>query len=314
MAHLKQCDVRSWRAVQLTLKGHLETPFPALVAKPAADVDKKELVTVIRRPLQDGKMTTARKLRAYLHAAYSCAVRADSDPSLPSSFTAFNVTRNPVETVAPIKGRADKRPLPVADLRRYWNQLKERDGPAGAALRLHVLSGGQRPQQLARITENDIKDGVLRLMDGKGRRTAARAHLLPITDAMQSELATLLEVVKEVDRRQEASNEKPTAGFLLSTDGGKTSMHSSSLSNWASEIGADAGIADFQLKRVRSGIETLLAAARIPKHVRGQLQSHGIGGVQDTHYDDHDYIEEKREALAELQRLLESPSLVTANA
>jgi hypothetical protein len=60
------------------------------------------------------------------------------------------------------------------------------------------------------------------------------------------------------------------------------------------------------LKRVRSGVETLLAANGVSREVRGHLQSHGLTGVQARHYDGHDYLAEKRRALellaAELER------------
>jgi hypothetical protein len=75
------------------------------------------------------------------------------------------------------------------------------------------------------------------------------------------------------------------------------------LSNWASAAGS--GIEDFQTKRIRSGVETLLASARISTDTRGRLQSHGISGVQQRHYDGHDYMDEKRHALETLFKLLE---------
>jgi hypothetical protein len=37
------------------------------------------------------------------------------------------------------------------------------------------------------------------------------------------------------------------------------------------------------------------------------LQSHGIAGVQARHYDGHDYMDEKRQALETLFRLLDAP-------
>ena len=80
------------------------------------------------------------------------------------------------------------------------------------------------------------------------------------------------------------------------------------LSRWSAAVGAGAGILDFQAKRIRSGVETLLASARISADIRGRLQSHGISGVQARHYDGHDYQEEKRHALETLLALLESPS------
>ena len=48
----------------------------------------------------------------------------------------------------------------------------------------------------------------------------------------------------------------------------------------------------------------MLAASGVPKEIRGRLQSHGISGVQATHYDGHDYLPEKRKALATLHKLL----------
>ena len=68
-----------------------------------------------------------------------------------------------------------------------------------------------------------------------------------------------------------------------------------------------SGQPDFRAKRVRSGVETLLASARISSDIRGRLQSHGISGVQARHYDGHDYVEEKRQALETLFRLLDAP-------
>jgi hypothetical protein len=82
-------------------------------------------------------------------------------------------------------------------------------------------------------------------------------------------------------------------------------MHPTGLTTWARGIAARAGIDGFELKRVRSGVETLLASARISLHIRGQLQSHGISGVQAKHYDSHEHMAEKRHALATLYALLE---------
>ena len=75
------------------------------------------------------------------------------------------------------------------------------------------------------------------------------------------------------------------------------------LLNWAKELVGDR-IDGFTLKRIRSGVETLLASKNVSKDIRGRLQSHGISGVQDTHYDAHDYIEQKTHALNILQQVV----------
>jgi hypothetical protein len=96
----------------------------------------------------------------------------------------------------------------------------------------------------------------------------------------------------------------------ISTDGGKTHLSASTLSDWAKA--AATCIQDFQTKRIRSGVETLLASARIQSDHRGRLQSHGIGGVQSRHYDGHDYLDEKRHALVTLFKLLEGKPVRSA--
>ena len=80
-------------------------------------------------------------------------------------------------------------------------------------------------------------------------------------------------------------------------------MAATTLSRWAVEAAAD--IPDFQAKRIRSGVETILAAAMISTEIRGRLQSHGISGVQARHYDGHDYLEQKLSALKTLFGLLD---------
>ncbi|MBA2964988.1 MULTISPECIES: integrase [Ramlibacter] len=266
---------------------HLYTAHPGLASKAAVEVEKREIVVVLRTLVEAGKATTARKLRSYLRAAYACALKADSDARLPSGFIPFMVVSNPVEATAPIPSRAEKNPLPLIDLQRYWRELRKKEGSIGAALRLHVAMGGQRPAQLVRLRSADVSAFSVRLMDAKGRRAEPREHLLPKTDVIARELRQL-----------------PKDGFVLSTDGGTTPMHPTSLTAWAAEVARAAGLQGFQLKRVRSGIETALAEAGVSLHVRGLLQSHGIGGVQERHYDAHEYMAEKRDALDLLIRTL----------
>ena len=77
-------------------------------------------------------------------------------------------------------------------------------------------------------------------------------------------------------------------------------------SRWAHDAVGDA-IEGFQLKRIRSGVETLLAAGGISREVRGHLQSHGLTGVQARHYDGDDCMPEKHRALEVLQAAIEPP-------
>lgn len=288
VAHLKAQEKGSWRDVENLFRNHVKDAYPEIAALPANEIKKPHVMQMLRALTDVEKKTAARKLRSYLHAAFGCACLADGDAELPAGFIGFQVETNPVEATAAISGRADKNPLTIEEMQSYWRELKNENGVAGAALRLHILLGGQRTQQLARVTAADLINGeALQLLDKKGNRKP-RVHLLPLTKPVKAELVLL-----------------PKKGFKLSTDDGETAMHSTSLSSWANDVAARAKIEDFQMKRVRSGVETALASLRVPPFIRGQLQSHGIGGVQDTHYDAWEYLDVKREALELLYRVLE---------
>ena len=53
----------------------------------------------------------------------------------------------------------------------------------------------------------------------------------------------------------------------------------------------------FEHRDLRRTCETMMARMGISKDVRAHVLSHGLGGVQARHYDQHDYADEKRVAL-----------------
>lgn len=177
-------------------------------------------------------------------------------------------------------------------MRSYWYRIKRLPGFKGSLLRLHLLTGGQRIEQLVNLHTANIGHESILLYDGKGRPgRPPRPHTVPLTKEAQKALAEC----------------GPSGMFALSTGEGETHVAATTLSGWASAVVMDS-IDGFQAKRIRSGIETLLAGAGISQDIRGRLQSHGIAGVQARHYDGHDYMSEKRKSLETLYRLLEQRS------
>lgn len=49
----------------------------------------------------------------------------------------------------------------------------------------------------------------------------------------------------------------------------------------------------------------MMASLGIHKDVRAQVQSHGLGGVQDRHYDRYEYMAEKKAAITAWQDYLD---------
>lgn len=296
--HLQAIGRKSHNDARSIFRLHVIEAWPEIAAMPAKDVPGERFADMMRRVIDAGKGRTANKLRSYCRAAYQTAKAARSKPSIPVRFKSFGIVTNPVAETEPdeSQNRADKHPMSAAELRTYWSLIKELSGFRGALLRLHLLTGGQRIEQLVNLRTENISGDTFLLHDGKGRpgRTP-RPHTVPL--------------IKEA--RKALADCGPSGDFALSTDGGKTHVAATTLSDWATEVARNS-IADFQAKRVRSGVETLLASARVSKDIRGRLQSHGISGVQDRHYDDHDYLPEKRKVLGTLFRLLNQRALTSA--
>ncbi|OYU26422.1 MAG: integrase [Burkholderiales bacterium PBB2] len=290
--YLESLGRTSYKDAKSILTNHAIVAFPETASQPAADVTDEQVADMSRRLIEAGKERTANKLRAYMGAAYEVARKAKTNPKIPVAFKGYQVKHNPAaETAANSEAnKADKNPLSADEMRVYWNCIKDLPGIKGATLRLHLLTGGQRIEQLVRLKSADVSADSITIFDGKGRPgRPARRHTLPLTVKAQ-------EAIQQLDL---------SGDYAISTVAGEnvgaTHVVSSTLSAWASDAVGDK-IACFQTKRIRSGVETILASLKISKDTRGRLQSHGISGVQDRHYDAYDYLPELHAALEELER------------
>jgi integrase len=294
--YLKGLGRSSYSDAKSIFQLHIKEPFPAVASKPANKVEMPEVVALMRRVHSAGMERTSNKLRSYVRAAYAVAQASNSNAAIPKVFQEFAILRNPVaDTVADSAAtKADKRPLSLEEMRLYWRLIANKEGFKGALLRLHLLTGAQRIAQLVKLKTTEISDGTMLLWDGKGKPgKPPRANPIPLSKAAAKALSEC----------------KPQGLHALSTDGGKTHVAPETLSEWSQDAVGDK-IPSFQAKRLRSGVETLLAKAKVPKEVRGRLQSHGVGGVQDANYNGYDYVDEKREALHELELwLTKTPEL-----
>lgn len=289
--HLQSLGRSSHKDARSIFRLHVIEAWPRVATSPAKSVTGEQFADMMRKLIDAGKGRTANKLRSYARAAYQTAKAARSKPSIPLSFKAYEITANPVADTEPdeLQNRPDKHPLDANELRTYWHAVKRRPGFKGALLRLHLLTGGQRIEQLVNLRKDEVAANSILLHDGKGRPgRSPRPHMVPLTTQSRKALFEC----------------KPRGKFALSTDGGETHVAATTLSDWAIEVVAGS-IDGFQAKRIRSGVETLLASVGISQEIRGRLQSHGISGVQARHYDGHDYLPQKREALEKLYRLLE---------
>lgn len=297
--HLARQGKQSAADVRRIFERHVYAPWPDLAAKRAADVSVDELVALLGRLTEAGRGRTAAKLRSYLRAAYALAIRSKTDPDAPMTLRTFGIAANPVASIGALSkyNRARDRVLSIDEMRHYLRRVSELSaGPRRDALLLSLRLGGQRIAQLLRVrpADLDLNAKTMALYDGKGARRQPRRHLLPLSR----------EAVEIVAPRLEVSGD----AFLFTHDG-KRAVYPSNVSAEVSEVSkamlkARESREPFELRDVRRTCETMLAALGVSSDVRAQIQSHGLGGVQQRHYDRHDYMPEKRRALDRWQRRL----------
>lgn len=232
--------------------------------------------------------STAASIHRYLKAAFSYGSKAhlSLDRDVRDS-KIFDIGVNPatkVPTLANTRGGQTEslNPEELGELLRYLDTLPARERAICKGL---IYLGGQRMEQLLRVTWEDTSDDLLHLTDGKGQKAQAWDHLLPLTDRVKEILKPLFEskigpgpfcIGRRCIRPDTAGKRFSNAGKTLS-GAGKTQY--------------------FSYANVRVSTETLMASLGITKEIRSWLLSHGRSDVQSVHYDRYSYLPEKRTAL-----------------
>lgn len=276
--------------------------------KPAAAVTTNDLVQRIRRVKEDTTSYNGDRLRTFLHAAFNNAIKSQVDPSkedLQGSGVA--ISKNPVSEI-PVSddgpGPGD-RSLSIQELKFVWRRLnsttRAMTGTPARAVRLCILLGGQRGQQLLRVRSNqvDLEEGTIQLFDTKGRRRKPREHLLPLNAAARQEVQALLQIAKVANSDH----------LFTSRTGGRTTQFTLSalVRNISMQLKKRGEVtATFTFADLRRTCETRMTALGIPQEHRDQIQSHNLGNVTMRHYNRYSYLDEKKAALEKWEHLLQS--------
>jgi integrase len=294
-AHLKKQGKSSWQDVQYLFDGHVTSAFPAISNSLARSVTSQQFREVLAKLTEAGKGRTAGKLRSYLKAAYSMAMKAEFDPTAPAGFLDMRIDTNPIDRLPALSqfNIARERALSWPELHSYIKHLEAMpDGGTKDLLMTALIMGGQRPDQLSRlqVEDVDLDGGFATIYDPKGKRQQARAHNLPLSDLA-------IEIIRR--RMKDATK----GDWLFSSTHGRVKIRPQTTSQAVDKI-SDVMVSEgsakssFRLSDLRRTAETLLAGMGVSKDIRAQLQSHGLSGVQQRHYDKHEYMDEKRATLS----------------
>jgi len=273
--------------------------------KPAKSFTPRQAAALLRKIVESGKGRTAGKVRSVLSAAYALALKSELDAAAPADLLLFGIESNPIASTAALSqfNQARDRALSPSEMGEVWRRLRSinPDEPLAAhAVRLIIRLGGQRGRQLLRvpISSANLELSEITLLDGKGRRKTPRLHVLPLTPAAKTEIESLIARAKG----RNSTMLFASCGKTLSAESLSKYVHDISISMVASKLSP----APFQFRDLRRTAETMMASLNVVKDVRAQVQSHGLSGVQDRHYDKFHYMPQKASALLMWQAHLEA--------
>jgi integrase len=301
--HLKSEQRPSARDVETCLQRHVLNDRSALADRKAAGIKVKDFRDLIADIVEKGKVREADKLRSHLIAAYNLALAAGQSATAGRRFDGFDIEVNPAASVASLakKRKTRRRYLNTEELAAYLNALDGLPIATRLALELALYLAGQRPTQLLRVRQSDVDltcaPPELVQYDPKGRRSEPREHLLPL-------VGRALEIVKELIKLNHGNT------YLLGSVRASGAVSVMTLSTAVTDI-STALVKDevidnpFQQRDIRRTAETHLSRMKFDEVTRAHLLSHGLGGVQNRHYNKYEYFDEKLAALKKWGRFLD---------
>lgn len=302
---LKAAQKESATQVAALFQKWVRIPFPHLLTMKAGAITQHDVMTILENVAKTEKIRTVNKLRSYLLAAFNRAIKANGNPyeaiRMGRANAKYGIVNNPVASTVRVSGfdRTNVgNKLDPEQIRWIWAALESQPLEVRNFFRLNLRLGGQRVIQLLRLKGNevDLVKGKLVLWDRKGRRQKPRKHSIPIPQQAFPLLAELISCHGD--------------GYLFSRDGTKP-LNASLISITAKKISDDQtalnpNAVGFTPRDFRTTGESRLAELRVAEETRGRLLSHGLGGLQDTHYDQADYSPLLKEALLIWNRWLDS--------
>ena len=311
--HLRKLGKVSAADAENIFKNHVKAD--QLASSKARDVRAKNITVLVSRLVEAGKGRTAAKLRSYLRAAYALAMSAETNPQAPADLVLFGVESNPAAATAALSSFNKVRRVVATEallgevVRLMRARRTEAFDPGLAAAEFGLVLGGQRPQQVLRIRRDDLdlESATVTLLDAKGRRVTPRRHVLPLA---KDALALAKDILKNCRGEALFGDDVGPVGYT-SVSQKATALIAQARSNLIDQAKGSkrppALPPEIQVRDLRRTAETVLASMGVSKDTRAQLLSHGLSGVQDRHYDQHEYMAEKRKALraweAKLQEL-----------
>ena len=289
-------DKSSCAKVYDALKRYVLNPYPHLAVKKANLITADDMKMVLKAMFDRGITTTINRTRGDLHAAFNVGLTYDHDITIQRTDNlCFDISSNPVAKVKKIKQfeRALKRFLNPEELRIVWDSCEEYMNPVYASLLKIMVCTGYHPAELMRLTIDDIQSEDKAIYMTKTK--SGVPNLIPLNRFAWSEIQNRI-----------ANTDSSGLLFPSRVSNPKGDIYSrvSVLSNQVADMRPHLSIEAFTPRDIRRTVKTLMGRAGITKEMRDRIQNHAVSDVSGKHYDQYEYMPEKRAAMKTWERWL----------
>lgn len=275
--HLKP-KARSWESVS---KGLGHPRMGHFMKKRVADIRRRDVINLIDEIVAEGKPQAAINHLRHLKMMFNWAAGRDL------------IVASPCDGVKP-PGRTFERDRILSDVEvvAVWNAAGQLRTPYGSMYRILMLTG-QRRSEVAEMEWTEITNLVWTIPRERVKKD--RPHAVPLCK-------TAAEILRNLPRYKgnpfvfttnTTSNRQLEKGPRPSSNFNKTKQ----------ELDRLSGTSGWTIHDLRRTVRSKLAELRVPEVVARKVLNHESGKV-DRIYNRHDYLSEKREALAKWEKKL----------
>lgn len=255
-------------AVEMTVRREFVTRWGE---RPIAEIDRFDVEAIIKSTIARGKEPMAHLLFAYARRLFKFAVSREY------------IERSPCERMTPrdLIGEKENRDrvLSDAELRALWGASQKIGYPFGPFVQVLALTG-QRRSEVAGMTWSEIDIASKLWVIPRERMKAKAAHVVPLTD----DVIALLESLPRFRG----------GDCVFSYKFGASPLNVSG--KLKHRLDREMGVEGFVLHDIRRTVRTNLPRLRVPTEVAELVIGHTKKGLHKV-YDQHAYLDEKREAL-----------------
>ncbi len=288
--------------VKNNFKNHIRKKFNSLLQVPANKITGSDISTILREMRLQGITVGCNRVRAELVAAFNYCRKADNDWRTDAGTgKKFNLTYNPVEDFTSPNAKVEKerdRAMSRQELRLYMKALEAKAPVVKAFMQLHVILGGQRPEQLLRLKWTDInhEESHLTIINYKHDD---RAHVLPLLPGAIKVLSELASWLTDIGY----SGEYVFPGRHGDRFTGKQ-LHVGTISREFKQAVDSLKFESVQLRDVRRTIKTI-GASMLSVETLDRIQAHTVGSRISNRYNRYEYLDVKRQGLKTWEAFLE---------